>query len=127
MAQTLLFAVITITLALVCYSIGVWGEFLKKKLMAGHLVFFWLGFVFDTTGTALMTMITRSGESSSSAFHAVTGIVAIALMLLHAVWASIVLAGKKEKLLMTFHKFSIIVWIVWLIPFVSGMIMGMSR
>ena len=37
-----------------------------------------------------------------------------------------VLGKKNESLLRTFHKFSIVVWIIWLIPYLSGMFVGMA-
>ncbi|MEI6851739.1 MAG: HsmA family protein, partial [Bacteroidota bacterium] len=57
-------------------------------------------------------------------FHGMTGLAAILLMLFHAVWASIVMLRKDEKLILKFHKFSIVVWIIWLIPMITGMILG---
>jgi len=60
-------------------------------------------------------------------FHGVTGLLAIILMLLHALWATIVLINNDEKAKANFHKFSIIVWTIRLIPFVSGALFGMSR
>jgi uncharacterized repeat protein (TIGR03987 family) len=54
-------------------------------------------------------------------FHGITGALAIALMLGHAIWASMALLAKREKVILNFHKFSLIVWILWLIPFVSGL------
>lgn len=40
MTTQLLAAVVTISLALVCYTIGVWMEHFQKKLKPLHLVFF---------------------------------------------------------------------------------------
>lgn len=51
----------------------------------------------------------------------------IILMLFHAIWATIVLIKKDEKARINFHKFSITVWLIWLVPFISGMIVGMSK
>jgi uncharacterized repeat protein (TIGR03987 family) len=58
--------------------------------------------------------------------HGITGAVAIVLMVVHAVWATAVLARKDEKAMRSFHKFSILVWAIWLVPFVLGMMMGMK-
>jgi hypothetical protein len=33
---------------------------------------------------------------------------------------------KDEKLRLGFHKFSIIVWLIWLIPYFGGMYLGMN-
>lgn len=121
----LIFAIIAITLALVFYTAGVWGEKIQKVLKPWHVVIFWIGLVCDTTGTTIMGRI--AGDTVSLNFHAVTGALAILLMLFHAVWATIVCAKKNEKMMHTFHKFSLIVWIIWLIPYISGMIVGMRR
>ncbi len=119
------FAVGAITLALVCYTVGVWGERLQGALRGWHLAFFWVGFGFDTLGTTLMERMAR-GEFQPG-FHAVTGLLAIVLMLVHAVWATAVLLGREEERKRSFHRLSIVVWAVWLIPFLSGMAMGMMR
>jgi uncharacterized repeat protein (TIGR03987 family) len=121
----LIFAVTAITGALVFYSIGVWGEKLQGRLRRWHLVCFWVGFACDTTGTTLMSKI--AGDSFQLNFHGVTGALAIVLMLIHAVWATAVLLKKNPDRLKSFHKFSLFVWIVWLIPFLSGMLYGMMR
>ena len=48
-------AIVSMTLALVFYSIGTWGERIKKRLRLWHIVFFLLGLCADSFGTALMT------------------------------------------------------------------------
>jgi TIGR03987 family protein len=126
----LIYAVIFISLALVFYTIGVWSERLQNILKIWHTVLFWIGLVCDTTGTTLMSRIASSQTDigiTASPFHAITGVAAILLMAFHAVWATVVIVRKKERLLNSFHKFSIFVWCIWLIPFISGMIMGMGR
>lgn len=40
MSITLLFAIITITLALIFYTIGVWSEHKSKELKVFHVIFF---------------------------------------------------------------------------------------
>lgn len=120
----LLFAIITISLALVLYTIGVWGEKLQKILKPWHVIIFWLGLVCDTTGTALMSMMAESPNPLN--FHGITGGIAILLMLSHAIWATIVLIRKKETMMHIFHKFSFVVWVVWLIPYLSGVFVGMG-
>jgi len=121
----LVFAIIAISSALICYSIGVWSEKIQGKLKVWHLIFFWIGFVFDTTGTTLMSKLVGDGFKFN--FHGVTGILAIVLMLVHAVWATTVLVRNDPDKLTNFHKFSLLVWTIWLIPFISGMIFGISR
>ena len=120
-------AIVTITLALVCYTIGVWAERHAGVLKKWHAVVFWLGLVFDTTGTPVMGQLARQGGSSGMGLHGVTGLLAIVLMLFHAVWATVVLVKKDARRQQSFHKFSIFVWAVWLIPYVLGMVLGMQH
>jgi len=51
--------------------------------------------------------------------HGVTGVLAIILMLIHAIWASAVLMTKDKQRITNFHKFSVTVWVIWLIPYFS--------
>lgn len=121
----LVFAIISITTALIFYTIGVWSEKWQGKLKKWHFIMFCLGLVFDTLGTTLMSELADSGFELN--FHGVTGLLAIVLMFVHALWAAIVLMKNNEKSRNNFHRFSIVVWIIWLIPFISGAMLGMSR
>jgi uncharacterized repeat protein (TIGR03987 family) len=118
----LIYAIIFITLALVFYTIGVWSEKLQGTLKPWHLALFLFGLVCDTTGTLLMESIASKSVQVASGpnIHGITGVIAIALMLIHAIWAAVVLIKKNEDMIAKFHKFSIVVWIIWLIPFISG-------
>lgn len=130
MDTKLILAIITITLALVFYTIGVFGERRAKTLKKQHVIIFWLGLLCDTTGTTIMSLIARSGvkviSPGAQMLHSVTGVVAIALMLFHAVWATWVLNKGDAKKKEAFHKFSIVVWAIWLIPYILGAFVGMS-
>ena len=131
MDSTLIFAIVTITLALVFYTIGVFGERRAKSLNKNHVVIFWLGLLCDTTGTLTMGKIAKSGVEvmnvATQTLHGLTGFLAIILMLFHAVWATCLLYKNDEKKKETFHKFSIIVWIIWLVPYIIGMMIGMGK
>ncbi len=118
----LVFSVVLITLALICYSIGVWSEKIQGSLRAKHLIFFWLGFIFDSSSTMIMGAISHS---SSVNLHSISGIAAILLMFLHAVWASIVLLSGKDEKKRKFSRFSILVWCLWLVPYSTGAVMNM--
>jgi uncharacterized repeat protein (TIGR03987 family) len=114
---------IIISLALVFYSIGVWSERFQGRLKAWHLLFFWLGLVCDTWGTGLM--IEMAGGLTFD-FHGTTGVVAILLMMIHALWATLVLIRNDEHAVRSFHKFSLLVWFIWLVPYLSPMIWGLT-
>lgn len=116
-------ASIIITLALVFYSIGVWGERISGRLKPWHLLFFILGLIFDTWGTGMM-MDMAGGLTTD--IHGVTGVIAILLMLIHAVWAAVTLVRNNDAALKNFHKFSIVVWLIWLIPYFSPMFFNLA-
>lgn len=129
MSGVLIFAIITITLALIFYTVGVFWERKSRSLNKKHVIIFWLGLLFDTTGTLTMSRIAKAGvdsiSSSSQMIHAITGALAIVLMLFHAGWATWVLYKNNEEKKAKFHKLSIFVWVVWLVPYIIGMIIGM--
>jgi uncharacterized repeat protein (TIGR03987 family) len=125
MNPVLIAAIVFINLALLLYTIGVWAERFQRKLKWWHLAFFWSGFMADTIGTTAMSLL--SGSLFKLTFHGITGNIALLLMLMHASWATIVLIRKNENLILRFHRFSIFVWIIWLIPMISGMIFGATR
>jgi len=103
--------------ALAFYTTGVWSERLSARLKPWHLAMFWLGLASDSIGTDRMRQLAGGLRMSP---HGVTGVTALALMLGHAVWATAVVARGNERALRTFHRVSLVVWIAWLVPFVSG-------
>jgi uncharacterized repeat protein (TIGR03987 family) len=117
-------AVIVINLALLFYSIGVWSERIQGRLKVWHTVFFWMGLVCDTWGTGMMFEFVGSMTFD---VHGIAGLLAIILMLVHALWATYVLVKKDEKMIVSFHKFSIFVWLIWLIPYLSPMFFQMAE
>jgi uncharacterized repeat protein (TIGR03987 family) len=116
-------ASIIITSALVFYSIGVWSERIAGRLKPWHLVFFVLGLICDTWGTGMM--IDWVGGMTFDV-HGISGLIAILLMFVHAIWAFVTLTKKNEKMIMNFHKFSVAVWVIWLIPYFSPMFFSMA-
>lgn len=120
-----LISTLTISLALFFYSFGIWAERIARYLRKWHLVFFWLGFIFDITGTLGMHIMSE-GPFSLKNPHTLTGQIALWLMLAHAIWASVVVSRNLEKMKKVFHRYSLVVWLIWLIPYFGGMIMAMK-
>lgn len=125
MTPIMLTSTILITLALVFYSLGVWAERISRYLKPWHLIAFWIGFVFDVSGTLGMHAM-AGGFFDLSDPHTLTGQIALWGMLIHAIWASIVVKKGKEETRKKFHRYSILVWLVWLVPYFGGMFVGMS-
>ncbi len=116
---------IFITLALVFYSLGVWAERMARLLKPWHIVTFWIGFTFDVSGTFLMHLMADDPFNILNS-HTLTGQLALWLMLAHATWATVVVRKDKKDLRLKFHRYSLFVWLVWLIPYFGGMIMAMG-
>lgn len=51
---------------------------------------------------------------------------ALALMLVHALWATLVLIKKDDAAIGNFHRLSVFVWLVWLVPYVSGFLFSLA-
>jgi uncharacterized repeat protein (TIGR03987 family) len=121
--MTLTIPFVVINLALVFYSIGVWSERFSGRLKPWHTGFFWFGIVCDTWGTGLMFEMVGGLTYD---VHGLSGLLAILLMFVHAIWATAVLIRKDEVMIANFHKFSVFVWFVWLIPYFSPMVLRMA-
>ena len=125
MTNQMILSTILIVLALICYSIGVWSERIVGRLKAWHVIFFWLGLIFGTVGTGMMMEMGGglTAENIASDVHGLTGVAAIVVMIIHTVWATVVLVRQHEQVILNFHRFSVVVWVIWLIPFFSGILL----
>jgi len=124
MRTLLILSTLLITLALVFYSTGIWAERFSRYLKGWHVIAFWTGFIFDVSGTLAMSRLSDHPFTLLD-LHAITGQLAIWLMLIHAIWATYVVRKGSENLRQKFHRYSLAVWLIWLIPYFGGMIMGM--
>lgn len=125
MSFELIAATSAITLALVFYTIGVFSERRSGSLSLKHVALFWMGLACDATGTTIMTNIAQQGNAVAGAdIHGISGTLAILLMLFHAAWASYTYVRGNERMRDSFHAFSTVVWLVWLVPYIIGMLVG---
>lgn len=123
MTTLIIIAVIFFTAALFFYTVGVWSERISKRLKSWHVNFFLLGVITDAIGTWLM--FENLGYIKFTA-HTVSGFIAFFLMVFHYFWALTVLKKGSELQLTNFHKFSIAVWVIWMISYLSGMVLGIT-
>lgn len=72
---------------------------------------------YETTGVAAVL----------SDLMAVTGAAALALMAVHLGWAVLVLVRDNTRAAAVFHRFSLGVWAIWLVPYFTGMASAMVR
>jgi len=110
---------LSVTLAFVFYTWGIWGARRGREIKTRHVVFLWLGLVLDAGGTALMAM--QIGFYRMD-IHGIIGTLAILLMLVSAVWASYAKAKNDDAATQTYLRASIWVWAFWLLPYFYGFI-----
>jgi uncharacterized repeat protein (TIGR03987 family) len=126
MSTLLIVSAVLITMALLFYSLGVWAERIARYLKPWHVLAFWIGFLFDISGTWTMHKLAK-GPFDLLEIHTLTGQIALWLMLIHAAWATYVIRLGGENILTTFHRYSIFVWLVWLVPYFGGMYVSMNK
>lgn len=124
MPRELVVPTLFMTLAFAAYTAGVWGERLARYLRPWHVAAFWVGLACDAAGTELMRQLRIAGENPGIV-HSITGVSAFLLMAGHAVWATWTLTRGSDESRRGFHRYSIVVWAVWLVPYVGGMVAGM--
>ena len=125
MSTQLIVASILITLALIFYSLGVWSERIARYLKPWHVAAFWIGFMFDISGSWIMHKMS-GGPLNLLEMHTLTGQIALWLMLAHALWATRVARKGSEEVRKGFHRYSVVVWTIWLVPYFGGMYIGMK-
>ena len=125
MSGALTIPFIVVNLALVFYTVGVWANFFARKLKWWHLGLFVLGLIFDTWGTLMMYGM--AGGKMALDVHYISGLLAFLLMLITVIRAGVILARKDEKALRSYHKFAVLVWLIWLLPFFSPMFFRLVR
>jgi uncharacterized repeat protein (TIGR03987 family) len=126
MPRELVLPSIVMSLAFLFYTAGVWSERAQRDLRGWHVALFWLGLVCDGSATELMRQLTAIGERAGIV-HTVTGFTAIGLMAVHALWATWVLVRGSQAAREGFHRYSVVVWAIWLLPYVGGMVAGIAR
>lgn len=115
------------SLAFLFYTGGVWTERLARELRPSHVATFWAGVLCDSAATHLMLELIIEQGGVRDWPHTLTGAAALLLMAAHAIWASWVLARGDGSARRRFHRYSVTVWVVWLVPYVSGMAAGIAR
>ena len=114
---SILVGTITVTAALLAYSIAVLTEQFKKKVNKTVLIFLTLGIILDITATSFMIY-----GSSNSAFtlHGILGYSALLAMLIDAylIWKNYLKVGENIK--NSIHVYSLVAYLWWIVAFITG-------
>jgi len=131
MPSAVLYGAVLFTLAFMFYSVGIWAEFFAKRLKPWHLGAFFLGVICDSVATWFMTRLVGGLLLN---LHGVIGMLGLGLMIGHFLWAAAVLAwdarshhsAAAQRAITHFHRYSVAVWLVWMLAYLSGIYMGMQ-
>ena len=125
MKPIILISVVSITTALILYTIAVWRNWRVKLLTTAQIVLLWFGLAADILATQMMGL-SIEGDIVWD-FHTISGYTGLVLMALLAVTGSWAKWSGREALLTSFHRLAIPVWIIWVISYMTGVIIGMQR
>ncbi len=124
MRPIILVSVISITTALVLYTIVVWRNWRTHLLTTAQIVLLWLGLAADALATRMMAM---SVEETTWDFHTLSGYLGLALMAILAVAGTWAKLSDREALLTSFHRFAVPIWVIWVVSYATGVVIGIQR
>lgn len=116
----LITAVVSIVLAFLLYTVGIWTPWIRQSFRRWHLVVLWVGWGLDTTATVLMSVLAGGWKPS---VHGWTGVLANAAMLVVALWATVDWSRLREDRgfgTRAYRWGSLVAWVLWLVPLVLG-------
>ena len=124
MPTQLIYATVLFTLALLLYSTAIWSERHSAELKLWQVLVFFVGVVADAWGVWLSYLFVGQLVFTP---HAILGFTALFLMLLHFVWLLVVFIGNNQQQIISFRRFGLSVWALWLLSYLSGFISGIQK
>ena len=119
MKTILIFATTIVNLALICYSIAVLTEQVKRRISSRVLVFLSIGLAFDITATLLMII---GSENPAFTLPGFVGYSSLAGMLVGAMllWRLGLRKGKSAQVPAGLHWYTRVAYIWWIIAYITG-------
>ena len=121
MKPATLIGVAGMLVAMVLYSVGVWGAFRAKKVREQDVMFILGGVVFDVIGTGGM-FVTAGNKFLWSAPHTWAAFVAFFGMLLVGIAGTWLISAHKDELVAKLSRWALAPWALWAAVFVCGML-----
>lgn len=120
------FAVAFVHLALIFYVLFIINENKQRKASNRVLTFITLAVIFDIIATSFMMLGTTRTYFT---FHGIIGYLGLLLMLIDVVllWKHKIKEGAEKLLSNWLHLYSIIAFFLWMIAFITGVIVAMTR
>lgn len=110
--------------ALILYSMGSWGAFRSKTVTRRHVVYLWIGFVFDVVATAMMAIQAGGLDLSPlpDLLHTVLAFAAMFGMLAAAIVGTRAITKGNDEMRVAVAQWVVVPWVVWVFVFVWGMV-----
>ena len=125
MTSIILISVISITTALVLYTIAIWRNWRMKLLTTAQLILLWVGLAADTLATQMMGL-SIEGDLVWD-FHTISGYTGLVLMAVLAVVGTWSKWSGRQAILTSFHRFAIPIWVIWVASYATGVVIGIQR
>jgi len=122
----LLTGTVIVTLALVCYSIGVLSEQRHRCVTRRALIFLTIGILLDVSATVFMILGSRNTPLT---LHGILGYSALSLMLIDTllVWRVWRRGGANAAVPAVLHLYTRIAFCYWVFVFVAGGFLAAAR
>ena len=117
MPINVLIGILAVIIALVLYSIGVWGAFRSGKVSRRGLMILWVGFGFDVLATLMMAI---QAKGISNDLHSILALIALAGMLLVISLSTWFYRSGTSSIQLT--RWMLLPYLLWVFVFVWGMI-----
>lgn len=118
MPVNILIGILSLLIALALYTIGVWGAFRANTVNRKHLIYLWVGFVFDVLATTMMALQVGGIQND---LHSIIALVAMFGMLAGAAISSWAYIKGKDAINTTVSRWILAPWALWLFVFIWGM------
>lgn len=117
---------LVVTLALISYSIAVFGERKRRHITKSILSFLTIGLILDITATICMII---GSTNSPFTFHGFLGYSALALMLIETilVWRFYKTYGFNFEVPASLHRYTLIAYSWWVIAYITGSLLVMVK
>jgi hypothetical protein len=121
--------IVALLVALVLYTLGVWGAFRAKGARPPDLVLLWIALAFDVLATVMMGLTSGGLDLSTPAntLHTVLALVAFAGMLVFTAVATWARSAGRDSVGSAVAKWIIAPWALWVAVFVWGTISRMPH
>jgi len=115
---------VALLVALILYSLGVFGVFRSKTVSSRHAMFLWIGFAFDVLATAMMAIEAGGLDLSPlpDLLHTVVAFAAMFGMLAVAIVAFRALKSSDAAAQAALARWILAPWVLWVFVFVWGMV-----